>query len=379
MGDRASLLREAGERLQGAGSVEERKQRLNAFKDEAMLLADMRRLLDPSFTLEAFSGSLADLTEAVVEEALVLARQDAQSAHGRPLRSDGSEAPFAAFGLGKFGGREMGYASDVELLFAYEGPGTTERTGADAGVFFEDLVRRFSDLIIAREDGFFHVDLRLRPHGRKGPLASPLALLRDYYRAGGDAHPFERQALVKLRYAAGDETLGREVERLRDAYVWSDEPFSLEEALHLRDRQVRELVPPGRFNVKLSPGGLVEVEYTAQYLQIEHGRDHPALRTPSTLVALAGLVRAGLLTAEEHRDLREGYLFWRVVSDGLRMVRGAAHDLLLPETGSVELRLLARRLGYPGADWGESAERLADDVQHHRERIGAAFARRFRA
>jgi glutamate-ammonia-ligase adenylyltransferase len=344
-----------------------------------MLLADMRRLLDPVFTLEAFSGSLGDLTEAVVEEALVLARQEALNAHGRPLRADGSEAPFAAFGLGKFGGREMGYASDIELLFAYDGPGTTERTGADAGVFFEDLVRRFTDLIIAREDGFFHVDLRLRPHGRKGPLASPLTLLRDYYRAGGEAHPFERQALIKLRHAAGDETLGGAVERLRDAYVWSGESFSLEEALRLRDRQVRELVPPGRFNVKLSPGGLVEVEYAAQYLQIEHGRDHPALRTPSTLAALAGLARAGLLTVEEERDLREGYIFWRVVADGLRMVRGAAHDLLLPEAGSVELRLLARRLGYPGADWHQAADRLSDDVRRHRERIAAVFATRFRA
>jgi glutamate-ammonia-ligase adenylyltransferase len=138
-------------------------------------------------------------------------------------------------------------------------------------------------------------------------------------------------------------------------------------------------VPPGRFNVKLSPGALVEVEYAVQYLQIEHGRDRPELRTPSTLVALAGLARAGLLTAEEHRDLREGYLFWRVVADGLRMVRGAAHDLLLPEAGSVELRLLARRLGYPGADWHEAAERLADDVRHHGERIASVFARRFRA
>jgi glutamate-ammonia-ligase adenylyltransferase len=377
--DRPSLLRELREQVADASSPEERKQRLNAFKDENMLLADMRRLLDPSFTLEAFSSALADLAEAVAEETLVLARQDALSVHGRPLRADGSEAPFAAFALGKFGGREMGYASDVELLFAYDGPGTAERTGADAGVFFEDVVRRFTDLITAREDGFFHVDLRLRPHGRKGPLASPLALLREYYRPGGEAHPFERQALVKLRRAAGDEALGRAVERLRDAYVWSGEPFPLEEALRLRDRQVHELVPPGRFNVKLSPGALVEVEYAVQYLQIEHGRDRPELHTPSTLAALDGLAHARLLSADEHRDLREAYLFWRVVADGLRMVRGTAHDLLLPETGSVELRLLARRLGYPGADWREAAERLSADVQSHRQRVATFFARRFRA
>jgi len=229
-------------------------------------------------------------------------------------------------------------------------------------------------LIEARQGGIFHIDLRLRPHGGKGALASPLAALHDYYRAGGEAAPFERQALLKLRFVAGEDSLGRAVAELRDAYVWSDEPWDRETSLHLRERQVRELVPPGRFNVKLSRGGLVDVEYTVQYLQIQHGRDRPALRTPKTLEALAALRDEGFVSASDALALREAYLFWRRVADGLRMVRGDARDLLLPEEGSDGFRLLARRLGYRG-EREERERALAADVRSHRERVASYFDR----
>jgi glutamate-ammonia-ligase adenylyltransferase len=374
---RAELRRHLALRLKAAGSWEERKRALNDFKDETMLLADMKRLLDPGVSLESFSRALTDLAEAVLEEALAACRERQVAGHGRPRR-DGDECPVAFLGLGKFGGAEMGYASDVELLIVYGGAGTTERTGIENGQFFEHVVHSLTEMIEAREGGIFHLDLRLRPHGAKGPLATPFAALRDYYRPGGDAHPFERQALVKLRFVAGDEPLGRAVEAFRDAYVWGDEPWDLAAALHLRDRQVRELVAPGRFNVKYSAGALVDVEYAAQYLQVLHGRSRPELRTPSTLVALDRLRDCGLLDAEEHGALGAAYRFWRQVADGLRMERGDARDLLLPEEGSEELRFLARRLGYGGTDWQAGARALADDVRRHREWVSAFFARRFR-
>ena len=192
-------------------------------------------------------------------------------------------------------------------------------------------MRRFWTCSRPRRKGIFRLDLRLRPHGGKGPLASPLWAAARYYRPGGEAAPFERQALIKLRAVAGDPELGGEVERVRDAFVWSGEPWDREAALHLRERQVRELVPPGRFNVKLSRGGLVDVEYAAQYLQVHHGRDRPELRTPATLLALARLRAHGRSSTDEHQT------FARATSSGarwwtrLRMVRGHAGDLLLPE------------------------------------------------
>jgi glutamate-ammonia-ligase adenylyltransferase len=349
---------------------------VRAFRDEETLLVEARRLLDPSLDLERFSSALADLAEALVSESARAALDRLVETHGPPLAEDGRECGYAVFALGKFGGREIGYASDLELLFAFGPEGRTERTGLEAGRFFDDLVREAVDILAAPEEGLFHVDLRLRPHGGKGPLASPLEALRDYYRRGGLAAPFERQALIKLRFVAGDPDLGREVERVRDAFVWSEEPWNREDAAHLRQRQARELVPAGRFNVKLSRGGLVDAEYTVQYLQVRHGRDHPGLRAPATLVALDRLLEAKILDPGEHRDLRAGYLFWRAVADALRVVRGQSRDLLLPEKGSDEMGFLARRLGYAGGR-AQAAAALDAHVNHHRRRLREIYDARF--
>jgi glutamate-ammonia-ligase adenylyltransferase len=377
--DRAALREELDRRLRGAPTFEERKRRLNEFKDEEMLLVDMKHLLDPAVSLGEFETALADLAEAALETALDLCQSRLVEIHGRPRLSDGRVCPTASLGLGKFGGRELGYASDLELLVVYEEAGKTDGSGIENGEFFERLVQDLVETLEARVEGIFHIDLRLRPHGKKGPLASPLGLLSEYYRSGGEAHPFERQALIKMRAVAGDAALGREVCALRDGFVWSGEPWDAAEALRLRERQVAELVPAGRFNVKLSRGGLVDVEYTAQYLQIQHGLEHAELRTPRTLAALLALAELRILSASEHDALREGYVFWRRTADALRMVRGQASDLLLPDEGSEELRLLARRLGYPGRDWAEAAGALDADIDRNRLAVQAVFDRRFRS
>jgi glutamate-ammonia-ligase adenylyltransferase len=375
---RTDLLAEFDLRLSAASSFEEKRRLLNELKDEEMLLADMRHLLDPQVDLVAFSEAITGLAEAVVEEALAACLEQVARAHGLPRDEQGVASALAVVGLGKFGGREMGYASDIELVSVYAFPARTERTGLDAGLFFEEVVRELTGFIAARQEGIFHVDLRLRPHGAKGPLASPLAAVREYYRPGGGAAPFERQALIKLRRVAGDVPLGSEVERVRDAFVWGEEPWDRENALHLRDRQCRELVPPGRFNVKYSPGALVEVEYAVQYLQIEHGRGLPGLRTPSTLEGLDRLLEAGLIDPDERDRLRAAYVFWRAVADALRMVRGNARDLLLPAEGSEEIRFLARRLGYAGPGWDEAARAFLADLARHRDAASSFFTVRFR-
>jgi glutamate-ammonia-ligase adenylyltransferase len=376
--DRTALEEHLTRRLRDAPSFEESKRRLNEIRDEEMLFVDMKHVLDHSVSLSEFEGALTDLAEAVLAQALELCRARLVEAHGAPRRAEGSVCPAALMGLGKFGGRELGYASDLELLVVYQEPGTTEVSGIENGELFDRLVQDVVETLEAREEGIFHIDLRLRPHGKKGPLASPLGLLHDYYRPGGDAHPFERQALIKMRFVAGDPALGREVEAFRDAYVWSGEPWDLAEALRLRERQVAELVPPGRFNVKLSRGGLVDVEYTAQYLQIRHGREHASLRTPRTLQALAALADLRILSGADHETLREGYVFWRRMADALRMVRGQASDLLLPDEGSEELRLLARRLGYEGRDWAAAAAALDADIDRNRLGVQSVYDRRFR-
>jgi glutamate-ammonia-ligase adenylyltransferase len=362
--DAATLERELHTAMEAAGGHAEAREVLNRLKDREMFFIDMKHLLDPSVGLSAFSQALTDLAEAVLREAL--------SACARELdrrRPAGRRAPFAALGLGKLGGREMGFASDMELLFVQEGAGE--------GDYYHELVDELGRLIEARPDGIFHIDLRLRPHGRNGPLVSPLDTLRDYYRPGGGAEPFERQALVKLRFVAGDEALGRAVEAHRDAFTYGGAPWDLAQAVHLRDRQARELVKPGEVNLKYSPGGLLDVEYAVQYLQILHGAERPALRTPTTLVALARLREAGLVDLADGSALDEGYVFLRRAIEALRMVKGEARDLVLPPAGSDGVKFLARRLGYTGADWEDAARRLLADVEARMAAVAEVYDRRF--
>lgn len=359
-------------------TYEEKKRILNAFKDREIFFVDMKHLLGPKITLTDFSRALTDLTDAVLDQAYLICHQELTRRYGLPLQEDGSESPFSICGLGKFGGREIGYASDIELLFLYGGKGCTDgKDSIENGLYFELLARELVNFIEARQEGIFHIDLRLRPYGTVGSLANPIDRLMSYYSAGGEAAQFERQALIKLRWVAGDEPLGRRMEAYRDNFVYSGRPLDMKEALHLRQRQVDELVKPGKVNVKYSPGGIIDIEYAAQYLQILHGKDHAELRTPTTLEALDGLCCLQVISKEEHGSLREAYIFLRRLIDALRIVRGNAKDLILPEEGPSEFKFLARRLGYQEEDWGKGARRLAENIRDHMRDVHDFFEKRF--
>ena len=371
---RSRLRRQLGR----ARDFTHRKQILNGFKDQELFRIDMRHLMDPRGRLEPFSHALTDLAEIILAETLSTCRERLASRFGIPRLADGRPCGFTVCGLGKFGGRELGYASDIELLFAYDGPGHTDGAEAiDHTEYFERLCQDILGFIEAKQEGIFHLDVRLRPHGQKGLLASSLGEMETYYSPAGLAAPFERQALIKLRWVAGDRTLGRQMEALRDRFVYSGEPWDLTVALDLRRRQQRELVPMGAVNVKYSPGGLIEIEYAAQYLQILHGARHPALRTPSTLPALGALRRLRLLSSADATGLEDAYRFLRRLIDALRIVRGNARDLVLPPPDSEEFTFLARRMGYQAPRWKSAATRLQRDIERHMTRAHRIFTSRF--
>ncbi len=362
--------------LQGATTPAERKQALNTCKDRELFRIDMRHLLHRELPFSVFSGELADLAEVVLAGALALAHATLQERYGRPLLTPDRPCAFALFGLGKLGGRELGYASDLEMLCVYSGPGQTSGPHQVAvSQYAEMLVQQLIDLIVARRSGTFEIDLRLRPFGSKGPLATSLDAFRGYYRQGGQAAPFERQALIKLRWVAGDTALGQTIETLRDAFVYSAAPFDLETAVQLRQRQINELVAPGTLDVKYSRGGLVDIEYTVQYLQLLHGATLPALHTPNTLAALQVLYQAGIVNATVSQALRDAYVFLRRLIDALRLARGNAHDLVLPPVHAEEFIFLARRMGY-WEDQGTPAQ-LAHTIAHHMQQAARLYAEYF--
>jgi glutamate-ammonia-ligase adenylyltransferase len=338
----------------------DRKARLNAFKDREMFRADMRHILGYVGEFGEFADELTDVAETVVNGAYDICRRELKPRFGLPQTEAGTPLPLAICALGKCGGRELGYASDIELMFVYAAEGRTSGPESVRGSeYFVRLVELFTNTIEARQEGIFQVDLRLRPYGRAGSLAVAQEAFESYFGPHGAAWPYERQALVKLRPIGGDPAFGADLVALRDRLIYTGDPFDVVAKRAMREKQVRQLVKAGTFNAKLSPGGLVDTEYLVQGLQITHGGADPSLRETNTLAALAALDRAGLLDGEYAR-LRKAYIFQRKLIDALRMVRGHARDLTVPSADTEEFEFLARRLGYAG-----EPAKLSDDVELH--------------
>jgi len=359
--------------LRQAKTLAQKKHRLNQCKDEELFRIDMRHLLENS-SLADFSHALTNLADVVLSQALT---HSSRVIH--PQRSRTAQPPMAIFGLGKLGGGELGYASDIEILFVYDtpSPSRTIKPLRMSAEYFERWVQEFLQWIEAKQEGIFHIDTRLRPYGDKGTLANSLPEIQRYYHPQGAAAPFERQASIKLRFIAGNRALGKAVETNRDQFVYGPEPWDLKTALHLRQRQMRELVPSGATHVKYGPGGLIDVEYMVQYLQLIHGHHHPAIRTPNTLEAIEQLCHASIITLTERETLQDDYLFLRQMIDSLRIVRGHAKDLVLPPSGSDEMVFLARRLGMGTTDWGKSAKAFEQATCERMEQIHERFVQRF--
>ncbi len=374
-----TTLRKELDRVVGRTKTDDaRKEALNRFKDNELFRIDMKHIVDVSPSLTDFSLALTQLAEVIMARSVVDCQTKLGRLYGRPLLRNRKPCPFAVLGLGKFGGRELGYASDIELLFVYGGEGSTNgKTKLENSEYFERLVQELLQWIEAKQEGIFHLDVRLRPHGGKSSLANVFEAGRDYCSPTGSAAPFERQALIKLRHIVGDVSLGRQMEAHRDSFVYAKDPWDIPAAVELRRQQLRQFVKPGQINVKYGVGGLIDIEYAVQYLQVMHGHDHPSLRTPNTLQALAALVKEGLVSRADGESLRKAYIFTRILVDGLRMVRGNTKDLVLPPPESEEFVSLARRVGYTTDDWRACARHLQADIAHHMQATRDFFTRQF--
>jgi glutamate-ammonia-ligase adenylyltransferase len=307
---------------------------LRRLKNEEILrigLADIAGELD----LEEVFERLSDLADTCVASTYDIVRAVLERRHGRL-------APMAVLGLGKLGGREMGYASDLDLVFLYDGD-------LDDHERMTKLAQRLvSALATYTEDGrLYEVDTRLRPSGQKGTLVSSLAGWREYHAT--QARMWERQALIKCRTIAGDAALGETVTAEAARFVYGKTtPASViaDELRTMRARIETELAREqgGRYDLKTGRGGLMDVEFAAQYLQLVHGPAHPELRVRATLPALAAAARLGVLGDADRAVLVGGYRFLRLIENRLRIVHDRPIHELRAEGG--ELDPLARRCGF---------------------------------
>ncbi len=357
---RAALANELATALRAASGPEARREVINAFKDREMFRVDMRHILGHIREFSRFSDELTEVAEVVVAAASEMCCSELMAQFGAPGLKTGGPALYSVCALGKCGGRELGFASDIELMFVYAGEGKTAGPQVTTTIeFYVKLVEGVTHAIRAHREGIFEIDLRLRPFGRAGSLAVSLEAFRSYFGPQGAAWPYERQALVKLRPIAGDGRFGAQIVAIRDELIYTGETFDVAAMRGMRERQVRQLVVPGTFNAKLSPGGLVDSEYLVQGLQITHGKRIPELRLTNTVRAIEALRRARILVDKDAAELCEAYTFQRQLIGALRIVRGNARDLTVPGEETEEYAFLARRLGYDDPD------RLHDDLDRH--------------
>jgi glutamate-ammonia-ligase adenylyltransferase len=250
--------------------------------------------------------------------------------------------PFAVIGMGKFGGMELGYGADLDVLFV-GGTGASDQAEASR------LASRVMDFMGRQTSAgsLFVVDPRLRPDGEKGTLASSLEAHRDYY--GKRAQLWERQALVKARFVAGDAALGRDFIRMTHDYLYGRalRAGELEEIKQMRRRVETERGDQLHLDLefKTGPGGLMDVEFLTQALQLRHGHAHPQLRIAHTLAVLNRLTALGIIEEEHSAALRRNYVFLRRIESVLRRVENTSVSRIPTDTG--EQRRLAKRLDFP--------------------------------
>jgi [glutamine synthetase] adenylyltransferase / [glutamine synthetase]-adenylyl-L-tyrosine phosphorylase len=296
--------------------------------------------------------ALTTVTQITVEAALGVAVRKISAELRGPLPTR-----FAVIAMGRFGGHECGYGSDADVLFVHDPlPGTPEKQAADAAHAVAVELRRL--LALPVPDPPLIVDSDLRPEGRQGPLTRTLAAYRGYYQRW--SAPWEAQALMRAEFAAGDARLGAEFIQMIAEFRYPEggaEPAAVREIRRIKARMEAERIPRGAdraLHVKLGPGGLSDVEWTVQLLQLRHAYALPELRTTRTGAAMSAAVQAGLIAAEDAAALMTAWELAARIRNAIVLVGGRPSDVLPGRLR--ELTAVARLLGYPPGDAGQELE-----------------------
>ncbi|MGH2996288.1 MAG: DUF294 nucleotidyltransferase-like domain-containing protein, partial [Gaiellaceae bacterium] len=272
--------------------------------------------------------------------------------------------PFAVIGLGKLGAEELNFASDLDVIFVYEGEGHEA---------FAEASRAAEQVMAMVTEAGFEADADLRPEGKNGPLARSIAAYLEYWQ--GWAKTWEFQALLKARFVAGDELLGKRFVLAAEDAAYA-ESLPIERVAEIRRMRVRmeeeRVRPPDarRFHFKLGTGGLADVQFSVELSQLRHGFDRPEIRSRHTLEALEALARERLIEDSVSLALGEAYVFLNEVKNALEVDRRVRAEAI-PPTAEGQLAL-ARRLGYeeyPRASFLEDYRRITRRARSAMDRV----------
>ncbi|MFO7840165.1 MAG: bifunctional [glutamate--ammonia ligase]-adenylyl-L-tyrosine phosphorylase/[glutamate--ammonia-ligase] adenylyltransferase [Desulfosalsimonadaceae bacterium] len=359
-----------GDLCEKAGTEEELMALLRRFRNREMLRIAVRDLAGRADLFETMQD-LSALAEACIDFAADWLYQCMAASFGYPEDATGALIRPVVLGVGKLGGRELNFSSDVDLLFAFSEAGRTKGKGRrpiSHEEFFSKLYRRLVNVLSKNSpEGFvFRVDVRLRPYGDSGPIAMSFDAYETYYQEQG--RQWERYALIKARPVAGDTAAGeRLIQRLRPfVYRRYLDYGTFEDLRDMKRKIVRELDRKGLFgNIKLGAGGIREIEFFGQVFQLIRGGVNPDYQGRRILPTLKRLLDEECIDATVYHQLRDAYVFLRDTEHRLQMA-GDRQTHTLPGDECKQLRL-AQSMGY--ADWQGFYEVLAA----HMERVHAHF------
>lgn len=299
---------------------------------------------------------LAHLADVCFDGAIGFHDRALRARHGPPRYIDHRgverDAELVVIGMGKLGGLELNFSSDVDVIYIYSSD-NGEAGDLSLHEYFSKLCKRITAALgeVTADDTVFRVDLRLRPEGSQGAIANSLPSTERYYETWG--RPWERQAWLKARPCAGSAALGAEVLAILQPFIYPRTVSSkiIDEVTALNRRIKVELDGAGMkqgFDVKNGVGGIREIEFFAQALQLVHGGHNPFVRSRTTLTALSQLLFAGFVPESEHRVLTEAYRYLRRAEHLLQLDSGRQTQRL--PAGAESLRVFARRLGHDDSD-----------------------------
>jgi glutamate-ammonia-ligase adenylyltransferase len=329
--------------------------------------------------LPEVTEELSNLADAIIDTAYRAVRTELENKLGIPRLVDGSVCGFSVLALGKLGGRELNYSSDIDLMFLYSGPGDTDSlTPLTNREFFKKLSNRLTELLgtYTPEGMIYRVDLRLRPDGRLGEVATTLDGAEQYYE--NRARDWELQMLIKARCAAGEPEPARALLEWVQPKIYSTTlDFSAIESMsESRERISDKLATrkrPGGTDVKLARGGIRDIEFLVQCLQRVHGGREAWLRNSSTLLALNRLRDKDLLSDSEYSGLANAYQFLRHLEHRLQFAEDRQTHAL-PEQPE-ELALVARRMPSAWLSEQPTPESLLRHLNEHLERVQEVYER----
>jgi glutamate-ammonia-ligase adenylyltransferase len=369
-GTYAVFARELSEALSRASGITEKLDTLRRFKHQEEMRIGMADLLS-NMDLTSVSRDLSKLAEVCLDASLKLAVSETGKRYAIP----GSWSGLAVIGVGKLGGRELTYGSDLDILFVFsETCAIQPPAGLTAFEYFSKVAEKTIAYLstITREGFVFRVDTRLRPTGSKGPLVQSIDAFKNYFST--QAETWERQALLRARHVAGDRAVGAKFCGTIQELIYRDvDKAVLAEDIHAMRKRMEEEIGKENathYNIKRGVGGLVDIEFLVQYLQLLHGKRHRWVRIPGTYNVLRALGKHNLLEPGDFRILARAYLFIRQLESRMRIVTNqGTNDLNRdPQT----LRPLARRMGYHDDD-GSAGQKLLNDYESLSAQVRGVF------